>query len=64
MMVERDEYKGQPMIVFKKSDGDKYPFRFGLKKALIILENLGAIKTFVEDHKDKVAEIMVSMEGK
>ena len=48
--VSESEYKGNPMIVLKNSEEDKFPFQFGLKKAKMILENLDAIKEFVEKH--------------
>jgi len=49
------EYKGNPMLVLKISDEDRFPFQFGLKKAKMILENLDDIKAFVEKH-DKAEE--------
>jgi len=48
MVVEFDEYKGNKMIVIKKSDDDTYPFKFGKNKAKLIVENFEAIKTFAE----------------
>jgi hypothetical protein len=38
------------MIVIKNSEEDKFPFQFGLKKAKLVLENIEAIKQFVEKH--------------
>ena len=49
-MVTEGEYKGNPMIVIKNSEEDKFPFQFGLKKAKLILENIESIKKFVEKH--------------
>lgn len=49
-MVSESEYKGNPMIVIKNSEEDKFPFQFGLKKAKLILENIEEIKKFVEKH--------------
>jgi hypothetical protein len=49
-IVSESEYKGNPMIVIKNSEEDKFPFQFGLKKAKLILENLEDIKKFVEKH--------------
>lgn len=49
-IVEESEYKGNPMIVLKNSEDDQYPFQFGVKKAKLVLENIDAIKKFVEDH--------------
>lgn len=53
-IVSEGEYKGNPMIVIKNSEDDKFPFQFGLKKAKLILENIESIKKFVEKNdKDK-----------
>lgn len=48
--VSESEFKGNPMLVLKTLEDDKFPFQFGLKKAKLILENIEAIKTFVEKH--------------
>lgn len=50
-MVERTEYKGNPIIVLKRDESDKFPFSFGLSKAKLILDNLEEIKKFVEEGK-------------
>jgi len=50
MAVERSEYKGNPLLVIKRNDDDKYPFSFGVAKAKMILENLDEIKKFVEEN--------------
>jgi hypothetical protein len=50
MPVEESEYKGNAMLVLKQTDEDKFPFQFGLKKAKLIMENLEAIKKFIEKH--------------
>jgi len=47
MPVERTEYKGQPVIILKRNDNDKYPFSFGLSKARLIIEYFEEIKKFV-----------------
>jgi len=49
-MIERSEYKGKPLIVIKRNEDDKYPFSFGVSKAKLILENIEAIKKFVEEN--------------
>jgi hypothetical protein len=36
-MVERTEFKGNKIIVLKRSEEDKYPFSFGVGKAKLIL---------------------------
>ena len=49
-LVERGEYKGNPLIIIKRNQEDKFPFSFGLTKARLILENIEAIKKFVEEN--------------
>ncbi len=49
-IVEESEFKGNPMIVLKNDEEDKFPFQFGLKKAKLVLENIEEIKKFVEKH--------------
>jgi len=50
MIVERSEYKGNPMLVLKRNEDDKFPFSFGLNKAKMILESIDDIKKFVEEN--------------
>ena len=50
-IVEESEYKGNPMIVLKNTAEDKFPFQFGVKKAKLVLENVEAIKKFVEKYE-------------
>ncbi len=45
-MPEIQEYKGNKLICL--NPGTKYPFSFGLNKAKMVLENLDAIRKFVE----------------
>jgi hypothetical protein len=49
MVVEVEEYNGNPVIALKRDANDNYPFRFGLRKAELILDNLEAIKKFVKE---------------
>jgi len=49
-IVSESEFKGNPMLVIKNSEEDKFPFQFGLKKAKLVLENIEEIKKFVEKH--------------
>jgi len=49
-IVSESEFKGNPMIVLKNDEEDKFPFQFGVKKAKLILENIEAIKEFVKKH--------------
>jgi hypothetical protein len=50
-MVEKSEYRGRPVITLKKDENDNYPFSFGLSKAKLIVENIEAIKKFVEEEE-------------
>ncbi|MEF8879155.1 MAG: hypothetical protein V5A64_02030 [Candidatus Thermoplasmatota archaeon] len=52
MPVEYDEYNGNPVIVLKKDENDLYPFRFGLRKAELIVEHIDEIKKFVEKNSE------------
>lgn len=54
-IVDESEYKGNPMIVLKNSEEDRYPFQFGLKKAKLVLEHIEDIRQFVVKH-DKPSE--------
>ena len=51
MPVEFDEYRGNKMIVLKRDKDDNYPFKFGLRKAQLILDHLDDIKKFVKENK-------------
>ena len=47
------EFKGNKTLILideKFADSDKFPFSFGVKKAKLILENIEAIKKFVEEN--------------
>ncbi len=48
-IIEKSEFKGKPVLVIKRNEEDKYPFSFGVSKAKLILENLDAIKKFVQE---------------
>ncbi|MCX6809592.1 MAG: hypothetical protein NTZ65_02490 [Candidatus Berkelbacteria bacterium] len=49
-IVSESEFKGNPMIVIKNDEEDKYPFQFGVKKAKLVLENIEEVKKFVEKY--------------
>ena len=49
-MIEKTVFKGNPVIILKRSEDDKYPMSFGLSKAKLILENVDEIKAFVEEN--------------
>lgn len=46
-VVEESEYKGNPMIVLRRSAEDRYPFQFGLSKAKLVLDAVEEIKAWV-----------------
>jgi len=50
MPVEFDEYRGNKMIVLKRDKDDNYPFKFGLRKAQLILDHIDEIKKFVKEN--------------
>lgn len=47
-VVEESEYKGNPMIVLRRTQEDRYPFQFGLSKAKLIVDAIEEIKAWVE----------------
>ncbi len=47
-VIEYDEYRGNKLIVLKRDDNDRFPFKFGKTKAKLIVENFDAIKEFSE----------------
>ncbi len=49
VVVEYDEYKGNKLIVLKRDEMDKYPFKFGKNKAKLIVEAFDKIKEFAEE---------------
>ena len=49
MVVEYGEFKGNKMIILKRSADDTYPFQFGKAKAKLIVENFDTIKKFAEE---------------
>lgn len=51
--VSFSEFNGHPVITLKDEydlEHDKSGFSFGLKKARLVLEHLGAIRDFVESN--------------
>jgi hypothetical protein len=60
-MPEITEYKGNKLICL--NPGAKFTFSFGLGKAKMILENLDAIKTFVETNGESIGEANTGPSG-
>ena len=52
-MIEKSEFRGNPIIVLKRDENDRFPMSFGLSKARLILENMEEIKKFVEENSGK-----------
>jgi len=50
-MIEKDEFKGNKLIILKRHDDDQYPFRFGVSKAKLILAHIDDIKEFVAENE-------------
>jgi len=50
-MFEISDYKGNKIIILKRDENDRYPFRFGLSKAKLLLEHMEGIRKFVEENK-------------
>ncbi|MDE1977261.1 MAG: hypothetical protein KGI84_08385 [Elusimicrobia bacterium] len=49
--AKEEEFKGKPVLGLYRNEGDKYPLKFGLAKAGLILANMEAIKTFCAKHE-------------
>ncbi|MGC8479552.1 MAG: hypothetical protein ACP5M9_02695 [Candidatus Micrarchaeia archaeon] len=50
MPTKISEYKGHPILSLLKDENDARPFTFGLTKAKLIIDNIDAIKEFVENN--------------
>ena len=48
MIPKTETYKGHELLVLDPES--KWPFKFGAKKAALILENVEHIKSYVEEH--------------
>lgn len=49
------DFKGKPVLSLHRREGDKFPLRFGVAKAGLILANLEAIKAFHTKHQGQAA---------
>jgi hypothetical protein len=56
MVAEYSEYKGHPLISLKRDEEDKYPFRFGVSKAKLVLEHVDELSKFVDEFGDSEEE--------
>lgn len=53
MPVRFEQYRDKPIIVLYRDEEDKYPFKFGVSKAKLILEHIKQIEDFVKANMDK-----------
>ena len=51
-MIDFGEYKGNKLIILKRSEDDKFPFQFGKAKAKLIVEHIEDIKKFAEEEQE------------
>lgn len=53
-MVEYGDYNGNPVIILKKDEDDKYPLTLGLGKCKKILANIEEIKQWVNEREEAI----------
>jgi hypothetical protein len=53
MPIEIGEYKGQKTITLQR-EGSRFGFTFGVRKAMLVVENFEAIKKFAKQYADTV----------
>lgn len=49
-IAKRTEYKGIPLLALMSSPEDGFPMKIGVRKAKLIVENIDAIRSFVNDN--------------
>lgn len=54
-LARETEFKGKPVLALLRNEGDKYPLKFGLAKAGLILAHVEAIRAFQAKHAEKAA---------
>ena len=52
MSVRYEEYNGHNLIVLMRDEDDEYPFKFSVGKAKLIMENIDALKRFIEENDE------------
>ena len=55
-VVEFGDFKGNDMIILKRSPEDRYPFQFGFSKAKLVVDAFDEIKAWVEKQEKKKAD--------
>lgn len=53
MVAVLTEYKGNQLIELKQDDNDKYSFKFGVRKAKLVLEHIQQIQEFVVNNESE-----------
>ncbi len=56
-VVSFDEYKGRAMMVIGNGPDDRFPFKFGLKKAKLAVEHIEDIKKWVAEQEAMQASL-------
>lgn len=56
-VVSFDEYKGRAMMVIANGPEDRFPFKFGLKKAKLAVEHIEDIKKWVAEQEAMQASL-------
>lgn len=51
VLVSESEFKGNKMLVLKRTPDDKYPLQMGKAKLRLILSNIDAIVAFLEKYE-------------
>lgn len=46
-VIQESDYKGNPMIILRRDENDRFPFQFGLSKAKLVLDAVEEIKAWV-----------------
>ena len=54
MKITEGEFRGKPIFIIKTDDEKRILFSAGLKKCQLILENLEALKLFIDRYSNKI----------
>ena len=56
-VAKESEYNGKPLMGLHRNEDDPLGFRFGLKKARLILDHIDDIKAFVAKHAKETTKV-------
>ncbi len=56
-VAKESEYNGRPLMGLYRDENDPLGFRFGLKKAHMILAHIKDIEAFVAKHEKETAKV-------